>query len=266
MEIGINELFEMLSSNNDEKIQKIGIEEGKKIKNLHFLMQPIGEKSSWENCARIIEQKSDEILSEYDLFLFAWLQDENWPGFEIIYNRIKTIPAELMHSSYIYSIKKAIKEKHESKCDTWLITLLELADNKKLYNILEKKEKKIIKKYMRKYKKALEERKVWQKEWYENVEKNHFPLKLEVIDDDKNLKTEDIFSKEYKNTLNKVKHLLPKGNEEETYGEIFKTYLHNTKMLLPNEIQDKISDIRLLTLGKVFRKEYSIIEKVINLF
>ena len=30
MEIGINELFEMLSSNNDEKIQKIGIEEGKK--------------------------------------------------------------------------------------------------------------------------------------------------------------------------------------------------------------------------------------------
>ena len=119
MEIGINELFEMLSSNNDEKIQKIGIEEGKKIKNLHFLMQPIGEKSSWENCARIIVQKSDEILSEYDLFLFEWLQDENWPGFEIIYNRIKTMPAELIHSSYIYSIKKAIKE--ISKADTLII-------------------------------------------------------------------------------------------------------------------------------------------------
>ena len=264
MEIGINELFEMLSSNNDEKIQKIGIEEGKKIKNLHFLMQPIGEKSSWENCARIIVQKSDEILSEYDLFLFEWLQDENWPGFEIIYNRIKTMPAELIHSSYIYSIKKAIKEKHESKCDTWLITLLELADNKKLYNILEKKEKKIIKKYMRKYKKTLEERKAWQKEWYDNVEKNYFPLKLEVIDDNEILKTEDVFLKEYKNTFNKMKHLLPNGYEEESYEEIFKTYLHNTKMLLPNEIQDKISDIRLLTLGKVLRKEYNLIGEVVK--
>lgn len=36
MEIGINELFEMLSSNNDEKIQKIGIEEGKKNKKSTF--------------------------------------------------------------------------------------------------------------------------------------------------------------------------------------------------------------------------------------
>ena len=49
MSIGINELFEMLNWNNDEDIQKKGIEEGMKIKYISILIQPIEDKSIWEN-------------------------------------------------------------------------------------------------------------------------------------------------------------------------------------------------------------------------
>ena len=64
MSLGINELFEMLNWNNDEKIQKRGIEEGKKVKHISAFFQT-GDKNIWENCAKIIASHSDEELKIY---------------------------------------------------------------------------------------------------------------------------------------------------------------------------------------------------------
>ena len=49
MAMGIDQIFDMLSWNNNEEIQRQGIQEAKKIKHLSVLFQPIESKSIWEN-------------------------------------------------------------------------------------------------------------------------------------------------------------------------------------------------------------------------
>lgn len=139
--MGIDEIFDMLNCNNDIEIQKKGIEEGKKIINFCILFQPIETQEIWENCAKIIATKSDKILMNHSSLLFKWLQDENYPGYDIILNRIKLIPVDLMKLSYYYAIRDAIKYQNKK----WLKNLSELLENKDLYDSLGKKYKKIIK-------------------------------------------------------------------------------------------------------------------------
>ena len=94
--LGIDEIFEMLSWDSDEETQLKGIEEAKKVKNLSVFLQPCNEKYSkniWDNCAKVLASHSDEELSFYFTDLLKWLQDMNWPGAFIIYNRLKAMPA-----------------------------------------------------------------------------------------------------------------------------------------------------------------------------
>ena len=85
----IDEIFDMLSWNSDKNIQKKGIEEAKKIKHLSVLIQPMESKDIWENCAKVLAEKRNDELLPYTIELFKWLQDMNWPGAEIIYDRLK---------------------------------------------------------------------------------------------------------------------------------------------------------------------------------
>lgn len=102
------------------------------------------------------------------------------------------------------------------------------------------------------------------KEWYKNIVKNHFPFKLEITNYDKNyLSIEDIFSKEYNNRFNEMKKNLPKGYEEEVFNEIFNSYVINTKKFFDTEVLERVSDIRLLALGKAFKEEYNFINEEI---
>lgn len=145
MSVGINELFKMLNWNSDEETQKKGIEEGSKVKCFSIFIQPLEDKGVWENCAKIIAQKSDEDLRSYLIFLLEWLKDANWPGFDIMYNRIKAMPAKLVCGAYAYSIRKAAGIEDEM----WLVYLASLCENKELYESLSNKEKEIIDKHMK---------------------------------------------------------------------------------------------------------------------
>lgn len=145
MSVGINELFKMLSWDSDEETQKKGIEEGSKVKYFSIFIQPLENKGVWENCAKIIAQKSDNELELYIFLLLEWLQDANWPGFDIIYNRIKIMPVKLISFDYAYSIRKAVGIEDEM----WLVYLASLSTNKELYESLSNKEKEIIDNYMR---------------------------------------------------------------------------------------------------------------------
>lgn len=143
MAIGIDELFEMLNWNSDEQTQKKGIEEGMKVRCFSVFLQPIEDKGVWENCAKIIAKKSNNQLEPYLSFLLEWLQDENWPGFDIIYNRLVKVPVQFIRSSYSYIIKKAQGLKDEM----WLIYLSRLAIDSDLCKYLTFEQKEIIKKY-----------------------------------------------------------------------------------------------------------------------
>ena len=108
----INELFEMLDSDNDAEVQAAGIEEAKQIQYFSILFQPVENKSVWQNCAKIIAAKSDSELHEYIL----------------------------------NSIKKAVREQDA----LWLMGLACLCTDPKIYNQLNRKEKKIMRKSMKK--------------------------------------------------------------------------------------------------------------------
>ena len=105
--IDIDKIFSMLSWNSDEKTQQEGICEAQKIEHLSVLFQPIESKSVWENCARVLTSKSNDILEQYLYLMFEWLQDFNWPGAEIMFNRLLDMPIDILNKPYRYSLKQA---------------------------------------------------------------------------------------------------------------------------------------------------------------
>jgi hypothetical protein len=121
MTYSIDELFAMLSWNSTEEIQKIGLAEARKVKHLSVLLQPIESKSVWENCAKVFVEKSDLELERYLVDLFKWLQDMNWPGAVLIYDRLKELPKDLVQFAYKVSLDQATCTGDED----WKETLIE---------------------------------------------------------------------------------------------------------------------------------------------
>ena len=138
----INSLFKMLSWNSSEAEQRKGIEEAKRVRYLSVFMQPIEDKSIWENCAKVIADKNDEELEIYLEELFYWISDPNWPGAFIILERLKKMQAEIIYNTYLTTVKRAITNKDEN----WLFYLEEILDNKKLRRMVDENTIKILEK------------------------------------------------------------------------------------------------------------------------
>ena len=121
----IYESFIWEASYTDEEYESnisVGINEAKKFKYLYPFIQPvIPEKSKfiWEPCAKVVALKSDEELKPYLYLLFEWLQDLNWPGAYIIFERLLKMPYALLESELTYCKKRAEKENDE----LWLMAL-----------------------------------------------------------------------------------------------------------------------------------------------
>ena len=102
-----------------------GLELAKEVKYLFPFLQPFlpsgKSKSVWEPCAKVIAARPDEELLPYLTFLFEWLQDLNWPGSEIILNRLAAMPKTLTDEVLKYSKSRAEKEQDEM----WLVWLKE---------------------------------------------------------------------------------------------------------------------------------------------
>lgn len=107
MELGIDKIFEYLSWDSNNEIQKRGIELASNINNLSVLIMPIENKSIWENCAKVLIRKSDKELELYFFELFEWLKDMNWPGAYLIYDRLICVSTEKFLPAYQYSLSAA---------------------------------------------------------------------------------------------------------------------------------------------------------------
>jgi hypothetical protein len=64
--------------------------------NYSVLLQPVGRKVCWENCALIFSKATDAVVVEHLDGLFEWLQDLNWPGAETIMGRLEELPASIL--------------------------------------------------------------------------------------------------------------------------------------------------------------------------
>ena len=125
--IEFSELFARLSWGNPEEVQKSAIEEARSIKNLRLFIQPMihpNPKAVWENCAKILVQKTDDELEPYLPQIFEWLQDLNWPGAVIIHNRLLDMDEHMRSSQLLRSIKQAQDEND----DEWIFNMKYLQD------------------------------------------------------------------------------------------------------------------------------------------
>lgn len=121
-------IIEMLSWNNDETVQQQGIEQALTMDNIELLIQPDGNKSVWENCAKVLCEKSDDVLTPYLGPLLAWVQDITWPGAMRILDRLSIFNAELLLPPFSDAINQAIVTNDEE----WINHLSKLLENKEL--------------------------------------------------------------------------------------------------------------------------------------
>ena len=129
----IYDLFTWDASYSEEEYNarvKKGIAEARKLRNLYPFIQPIiagrNSKSAWEPCAVVVALKSDEELEPYINRLLEWLKDMNWPGAEIIFDRLSKVPIEKMKENLAFSILCAKRENDRS----WLNTLEALQEHR----------------------------------------------------------------------------------------------------------------------------------------
>ena len=66
MSVDIDTLFEMMDEGQPVEVQEEALREARKIKSLSVFMQPIEYKWSWENCAKVICEKTDRIVTFKD--------------------------------------------------------------------------------------------------------------------------------------------------------------------------------------------------------
>ena len=132
----IYDLFTWDSSYSEEEYDarvEQGISEARKLRNIYPFIQPIvagkNSKSVWEACARVIVLKSDEELEEYMYLLLEWLQDMNWPGAEIMFERLSEIPVVKIQSYIEFSMNCAKRDNDE----IWLKTLQALKEHRDWY-------------------------------------------------------------------------------------------------------------------------------------
>lgn len=136
MTYSIDELYNLFmwdnqlsNEENEIKVQK-GIDATKEIKNLYPFIQPIvvppeESKSVWEPCAKVVAMRSDEELLPFMFLLLKWVQDLNWPGALIIYDRITQIP----YSSIEFAFKYTRLEAEQTNDSCWLGVLDDLYED-----------------------------------------------------------------------------------------------------------------------------------------
>ena len=149
MTVDIDTLYEMLDEEQPIEVQEAALREARKIKSLSVFMQPVEYKWSWENCAKVICEKTDKEINNYKYEMLEWLQDLNWPGAFLIMERLEKMNPQLLLNATIYAVKQALLLKDNE----WLTYMSYLLKNKKFYDALseEKKYQKIMRRYYESY-------------------------------------------------------------------------------------------------------------------
>ena len=109
--IDIDYIMSLLDWNNDIAEQERGIMLARDVKCFSAFFQPrcypYG-KNVWDNCARIISERSDNELKSYLTDMMEWLQDMNWPGAFCILERVKKYEGRgLLMNAYANCLKCA---------------------------------------------------------------------------------------------------------------------------------------------------------------
>lgn len=139
----IEEIMEGLDWNMPPYRQKKSIAMAKNIKCIEVFIQPNTElfnKNVWEGCAKILIDRCDEDLTPFLVPLLEWIQDENWPGFDLILNRLQHVEPTILIRPYSYCLIKA-KELNDVM---WIYYLSLVSINKQLFDLLNSEQKELV--------------------------------------------------------------------------------------------------------------------------
>ena len=144
----IDNILKMLDWNNDLKTQQEGRRIAGKVKCLSVFVQPMDRqfnKNIWENCAMILSEKEDELLTPYLFRLLDWLQDLNWPGACIILERLQSY-RDYEKLSMVIENRVVVADALEE--EVWLANLAELIICNEVKQKLSNQVYKIIERYL----------------------------------------------------------------------------------------------------------------------
>ena len=125
----IDEIMDMLDCNNSMETQEKGIKKKKNVKCINVFILPEHlecSKNVWENCAKILANRTDKELQPYLIDILLWIEDMNWPGAIIIDDRLKKFHDMKMLS---FAIKECVKRATATDNHIWLENLSELMDD-----------------------------------------------------------------------------------------------------------------------------------------
>lgn len=127
--VNIDYIMDLLDWNNNSEDQLLGIKLARDVKCINAFLQPgfpYG-KRVWDNCAKILSERTDEELSPYFVELLEWLQDLNWPGTFIIINRLIRFNGDSLLETYSKVVYTALRNEEEN--NEWLGHLSKLLEN-----------------------------------------------------------------------------------------------------------------------------------------
>ena len=123
----IDDIMDMLDWNHSKEEQEKGLKLARTIKSINVFIQPLDSKHNknvWENCAKVLSERSDEELKPYIISLLEWLQDMNRTGDFTIIERLKNNKdKKIFNWSYRVVMNKALKLDDE----IWKENLIELS-------------------------------------------------------------------------------------------------------------------------------------------
>lgn len=128
----IDELFDALSS-ADDTIRSSAIKAAKNTKYISVFFQPIESKAVWESCAIIIAARPNYELERYKYHMFRWLQDLDWPGASIIFDKLLDFPFATIQSEFSFCVNTALQTNDRP----WLGALCEFSKrhSEELYSV-----------------------------------------------------------------------------------------------------------------------------------
>lgn len=98
--------------NKPVEIQNDALNRSLQVEDISIFIQPHTDeynKNVWENCAKALAMRSDSQLEKHLIPLLEWLQDMNWPGAEIIAERLNSFSDKTeLKASYDICVNKAM--------------------------------------------------------------------------------------------------------------------------------------------------------------
>lgn len=125
-----DEIIRMLDMSQPLSIQEKGIKEAKEITFLWPFIMPPNKLQTWENCAKIVADRTDEEIEPYLSELFQWTRDLNKPGSNTVYNRLAIYPKDTKFRQVLYESLRQAQQNDEKE---WMMALNKLESDENSY-------------------------------------------------------------------------------------------------------------------------------------